>query len=308
MNKLFEALKRGGDILSEAERESFLDGQIESDLPLPVSPAPAGDAGMSIPAPAPNYFQGAGSSARTVSLEVSPAAPILPFDGTHWGAGEQYRLLRTKIRQHPKSPQILVVTSAGPSDGKSVTAINLAGALALKGESRVLLIDADFRRSTICTQLGVSPAPGVAEVLTGNCALHEALIQAEQIHNFYVLPSGKAAINPAELLDSSLWHELIQFSRTEFEYIVIDCPPLGGLADYDLIQAVCDATILVVRPDHTDRKLCFHALSSIPKEKLIGVVINCVEEWFLESGPRYTGYYGYYDRAPAQPKAPICRK
>jgi len=304
MSKLFEALKRGDDLLSEAERESLLEGHIQSD---PMPPMPTTDAGSVSSTPKQDLFQGAVTSTRTVPLQVSPISPILPFDGTHWGAGEQYRLLRTKIRQHPKSPQIVVVTSASPSDGKSVTAINLAGALALKGEARVLLMDGDFRRSTTCAQLGLPQEPGLAEVLNGNCALHEALIQTEQIPNLYILSSGRAVANPAELLDCSPWHALIRFSRAEFEYIIIDCPPFGCLADYDLIQAVCDATILVVRPDYTNRRLCFNALASIPKDKLIGVVMNCVEEWFLNKGR--TGYYGYYDKAPAAPrKAPIWQK
>jgi receptor protein-tyrosine kinase len=298
MSKLFEALKRGDDLLSESEMESLLDGsvQVQTD---PTPPLAVPDAGSAKAAPKSDIFQGAIASTRMVQLQISPASPILPFDGTHWGAGEQYRLLRTKIRQHPRAPQILVVTSASPSDGKSVTAINLAGALALKGEARVLLVDGDFRRSTICAQLGLPPVPGLAEVLNGDCALHEALIQTEQITNLYILSSGKTVANPAELLDCSLWKTLVQFCRTEFEHIVIDCPPYGCLADYDLIQAVCDGTILVVRPDHTDRQLCLTALSGISKAKLLGVVVNCVEEWFLHKRNKY-GYYGYYKKEPGR--------
>lgn len=296
MSNLFEALRRGQDSFPETELESLLEGQVESgEAPLPLSSRPEEFQVVSRSDP----FQGALMSCRPVPLKVQPSAPILPFDGSHWDAGEQYRMLRTKLNQHPKVPQIVVVTSAGPSDGKSVTAINLAGALALKSEARILLIDGDIRKSTISKQLGLGPTPGLADVLTGACTLHEAMIQAEQIPALYVLSAGSADRNPAEILDSPQWHALIEYSRSEFQYIIIDSPPLGAVADYELIQAVADGAILVVRPDHTDRQLCYEAISSIPKAKLLGLVINCIEPWFLDRDSKRYEYASYY-RSPAK--------
>jgi len=290
MSNLFEALKRADGLIPQAELQALLEGQVENGH-APIPPLSVPD--TRVPAPEADYFREAVSSARPALLRVAPTAPILPFDGSHWGAGEMYRMVRTKINQHPKAPQILVVTSAGPSDGKTVTAINLAGALALKNDAPVLFIDGDFRRSTACTQLGLATTPGLAEVLTGAAILHEALVRAQQIPSLYVLPAGKAAVNPAELLDSSLWRKLIEFARAQFKYVIIDSPPIGAVTDYEVIQDVCDGAILVVRPDHTDRQLCFKALSLIPKDKLLGVVLNCVDNWFLNREGRYGAYYHY---------------
>src|SRR5262249_37778174 len=90
-----------------------------------------------------------GSDLGTVPVRVPAAAPVLPFDGSHRRAAEQYRLVRTKIVQHPGQPRMLVVSSPAPGDGKTVTAVNIAGALALKNDANVLLMDGDLRRSTI---------------------------------------------------------------------------------------------------------------------------------------------------------------
>jgi len=294
MSKLFEALSKGQDLLPNGELNSLVDGQVDKTTP----PAPAislfdEEEIATAPIAQSHHFQGAIGSARVVTLQVAPLAPILPFDGTHSGAGEQYRMLRTRISQNPKSPQVIAITSSGPNDGKSVTAVNLAGALALKGEQRVLLIDGDFRRSTIADQLGLNPTPGLAEILTGQTTLHEALIQAQQIAPLFILPAGEPSGNPVELLDCSLWREFLEYCRAEFKYIIIDSPPLGVVADYDLIQASCDGAILVVRPDHTDRQLTLKALTTIPKDKFIGVVLNCVEPWFLHRQRTYPGYYHY---------------
>jgi Mrp family chromosome partitioning ATPase len=147
----------------------------------------------------------------------------------------------------------------------------------------------------------VAQTPGLAEVVTGACSLNDAVIQAQQLPQLHILPAGSASGNPAELLDSSLWRNLMSITRTQFRHIIIDTPPLGGLADYDLIQAVSDGAILVARPDHTDRELCLKALRTIPKDKFLGLVLNCVESWVLNKTRKHAGYYGYYQTAPTAP-------
>lgn len=200
-------------------------------------------------------------------------------------------MLRTKIIQHPAQPRVLLVTSAGPGDGKSVTVINLAGALALKSEARVLLLDGDFRRSTIAKQLGVPNTLGLANILGGEGSLEDAIVQAEQIPNLFILPAGTANMNPAELLDSRSWARVCAECRANFEYVVIDGPPLGAVTDYDLLQSACDGVIMVARPDQTDRRQCLKTLEAIPKSKLLGMVLNCVSGWLLHKERQYPEYY-----------------
>jgi capsular exopolysaccharide synthesis family protein len=229
----------------------------------------------------------------SVRIRLTNGAPILPFDGTDHRAAEQYKIARTKILRHPLRPCSLVVTSAQIDDGKSVSAVNLAGCLALKDQTSVLLVDADMRRSNLADTLGVPASPGLADVLAGRCGLDKAIVRLEPLPNFYFLPKGERPENPTELLDSARWRTVSALIKKEFGFVVIDAPPLGLVADYDLVEVVADGVILVVRPDHTNRALCLKAIDSIPPEKMIGVLINCVKDWFLTKpfGHRYDYYY-----------------
>jgi protein-tyrosine kinase len=232
------------------------------------------------------------ATARCCPMNLPTLSPLLPFGESDFAAGEQYRIARTKIVQHPMQPRLIVVSSPAPGDGKSITAVNLAAALSLKSERKVLLVDGDFRHSSIAPILGLPESPGLAEVLSGACTLEEALIQTEQYCNLCVLPAGEAVSNPTELFDSTNWVAVVSTIRKNFQYAIVDSPSIGILADYDLIQAQCDGVAIVLRPGHTDRKLAFKAIDSVPKEKLVGVVLNCVKEWILQ---RHTSshYYSY---------------
>jgi capsular exopolysaccharide synthesis family protein len=186
----------------------------------------------------------------------------------------------------------VVITSPSAADGKSVTAINTAAALALKSEGRVLLLDADLRKSAIHLQLGLPESPGLADVLAATSAVEDAIVRAREFPNLYVMSAGAPRPNPAELLDSQKWNSLSAELRGLFRYVVIDSPPLGGLVDYDLIQAICDGVILVLRPDATNRKLCWNAIRLIPVAKFLGVVLNCIPDW-APGRPAGPDYYGY---------------
>ena len=137
----------------------------------------------------------------------------------------------------PSQPRIIVISSPGLGDGKSLSAINIAGALSLKTSAKVLLVDADFRRASIHTKIGFPESPGLAEMLGRGCSLEAAVIRCEQFPSLYVLPAGERPANPVELLDSPQWGHLCARLRKEFEYIIIDSPPMEAVADYDLIQA-----------------------------------------------------------------------
>jgi capsular exopolysaccharide synthesis family protein len=233
---------------------------------------------------------------RTLSLQVQSHAPILIFDQPKSRAGEQYRILRTKILHHPTNPRLLLVSSPGPGDGKTVTAINLAGALSLKAESKVLLIDSDFRRSNVHRGLGLPNTVGLSDVLAGTASVEDAVIRTQQYPNLFVMTAGTGKRNPSELLDSAVWRALVERLRKEFQYIILDSPPIAAVADYLLLQEACDGVLVVVRPDHTNRKMCKSTLETVPAEKMMGVVMNCVEEWILSGVASTSGYY-YYGNA-----------
>jgi capsular exopolysaccharide synthesis family protein len=237
---------------------------------------------------------GAAAQFRTISLRIPAPSPLLPFEGANHRPSEQYRILRTKIVQHPKQPRVIVISSPAAGDGKSVTAVNIAAALSLKSEAEVLLVDGDFRRSAIHGQLGIPEAPGLADMLRGTCALEDAVVRTREFPHLFVLAAGALQSNPVELLDSAAWGALCARLRERFRYVIVDSPPVGAVADYDLIQAACDGVILVIRPDHTDRTLCMKALETVPKAKFLGVLLNCVPEWSLakHAGADYYYYAG----------------
>ena len=308
MSKIFDALKKADHLRDSGIVEPAMDEV------FPAEPrSAAGSANTlanalattmveepSVPDPIGNAAEDADRgqthgehAARMLPLQISAIAPVFPFEDLHSQAAEQYRIIRTKIMHHPMQPRSIVVSSATSGDGKTVTAINLAAVLALKQDFQVLLIDADLRRREVSKVLGIPETPGLTSVLRGECSLDDALIELEQFPNLWVLPGGITDRNPAELLASPRWRELMLESRHRFHYIVVDATPMTAVADYDLVQVACDGVVLVVRPDHTDRKTFTKILETVSKEKLIGTVLNCVEEWFLYKTQNYGYYKGY---------------
>lgn len=240
-------------------------------------------------------LSGAGWKHRVhvVPGHIPAGSPLLPFDGRDPRSAEHYRIIRTKIEQDPRRLRVLAVTSPQVGDGKSVSAVNIAAAMALRDDVSVLLVDADLRRSSLHRRLGLPDSLGFADVLSGECSLEQAVVRVTEVTpSFYFLPAGRATRNPVELLASEGLALRFAEIRKEFDLAVIDTPPIGLVADHELVQMVCDGVILVVRPDHTSRRRGFAALQSIPKERLIGVVTNCVPDWLLTKSLYHD--YGYY--------------
>ena len=255
---------------------------------IPPSP-PAAEPQQEIP-----QSIGVAGGIREIPLAIPASLALLPFEEAHAHAAEQYRILRTKLSHHPMRPKMMVVSSANPGDGKTFTAINLAGVLSLKGDAKVLLVDGDFRRSAVYKQLGLPQGPGLSEVILGSCQLDDAIIQAQQFPNLHILVNGRLEnMNPSELLDSPHWRALCQSVRRRYQYIVVDSPPVSAVTDFELIQMAADGTVLVVRPEHTNRSACFKAIEAVPREKLLGVILNCAQPWFLNKSEGYGYGYGY---------------
>ena len=283
MSKIFEILNGSSGELADLVRPVI---HVEQS-PTAEAEAPA------VAAPLPP------AEIRVLNLRIPAPSPLLPFENGQWRPSEQYRILRTKLGQHGRQPRLIVISSAASGDGKTVNAINLAAALSLKNDAQVLLVDADFRKPAMHTRLGIPESPGLTEVLRGASTLEKALVRTREFPNLCVLAGGTPAEHPVELLDSEAWPALCGRLRGLFRYVVLDSPPVGAVADYDLIEAVCDGVILVVRPDHTNRDLCKTALGSVPKGKLLGVLLNCVPDWSLA---RHAGSHYYYysgEKGPA---------
>jgi len=164
-------------------------------------------------------------------------------------------------------------------DGRTTTALNLATALSVQEGVPVLFVDCDFRHSAASRYLGLKQTPGLSEVLRQEATLAGALVRVKEFPNLCILSPGEALYNPAELLSTAQWNSLTEVLRSEFRFVIIDGPPVGSVAEYELLQLTSDGVIVVVRQDRTNRRLCRRALAAVPEQMRLGVILNCVEEW-----------------------------
>lgn len=299
MGKLLEALKTAQDDTSDLVLRCLED--LEPDFGLDAPPAFEGPPEPRALAPVETISRAEDRrpAKRTVSFRISDSTPLLSPKNEDRRASEQYRMIRTRIFHQVQGASVTVISSPGMGDGKTVTALNLSAALALKSEHKVILVDADLRLSKVHERLGISTSPGLAEVLSGECPLEDAVLQVEQLPNFYILPAGSAASNPSELLDSSRWPALLAKLREQFQRTIVDSPPIDAVADYDLIASSADGVVLVVRPNHTSRTALQSALAKV-KGKLTGVLINGADDWFLWR-TKPSSYYYYQNRGAGKP-------
>ena len=217
---------------------------------------------------------------------------------------ENYRLLRTNLQfvgegtdSSKDVPQVIMVTSPEPGDGKTTTAANLAVTLALSGRN-VLLIDGDMRRPTVHKLLDIPRSPGLAELLMGTSG--SKIVQHTFLDGLYVVPAGTPDSPPTELLDSARMRSLLQLGRQRCDAIIIDSPPVLAASDPLVLGSMCDTTILVVSANKTDMRALQQARetldgASIPVE---GVVFNRYDVSDGNGAYRY-GYDYSYDYSPA---------
>lgn len=278
MSKMFEALRKAQQEGTATNLPlSAVADAMDLHPPVRETAPPHDAAGRDVPV----YEDSSPGGLRQVPAHFSSGSVVIPWNLTDTAGAEHYRIIRTRIVQHPQRPRLMVVSSAGPGDGKTVSSINIAGVLSLRDNATVLLVDADFRRSSVASVLGLPSEPGLANVLDGSCGLQEAILRVEQFPNLYVLPAGASIANSAELLDTEHWTALSKTVRDRFSFVIVDGPPIAAVADYELIQDRCEGVIVVVRPDHTDRTLFSKAFELIPETKRLGVVLNCASEWLL---------------------------
>jgi capsular exopolysaccharide synthesis family protein len=191
---------------------------------------------------------------------------------------EPYRMLGHLVVQMHKGVglRVLAISSPSAGDGKTSTAINLAGVLAQEPGARVLLVEAELRRPAILTYLGMSDMREkglVGAILEPTLPLEKVVFQCLPF-NLSILPAGRALASPYALLKLPRFGELLQEVRQHYDYIVIDTPPLLPFADCRLIERWSDGFLVVVAAHKTPRKLLAEALGIIDPAKLIGLVLN----------------------------------
>lgn len=200
---------------------------------------------------------------------------------------EQFRTLRSRLYQIRANQPLrtILVSSALPAEGKTFVSANLAMVISRQHGRRVLLIDADLRKSGLCQVLGAPSSPGLAEYLAGKCDI-PSIIQKAPITNLCFVPAGARASNPGELIGNGRLARLIEGVSTIFDWIILDSPPAVPIADASLIAEACDGVLLVVKASSTGFDVAKKACGEFRRKPVLGVVLNRAEA--------VNGYQAYY--------------
>jgi len=216
-----------------------------------------------------------------------------------FAAKEAFKRLRTNLVMsfpaEDTSCKLIGVTSAQPSDGKSTVAINVAYSLA-ELEKKVLLVDADLRRSSIHTKARVEKSPGLSDLLGGSNEISASLKKyaPQNGASFDIIPSGESPRNPSELLNSQRMSLLLEKLATAYDYIVLDLPPVGAVVDAVSVSRELDGMLVVIRENACPRGLLSECMSQLnyANINILGFVVNGALEG---SGKKYQyNKYGYY--------------
>jgi capsular exopolysaccharide synthesis family protein len=238
---------------------------------------------------------GKGSDKRLATVKHGSDGAIAPAVQTGREAVEAYRSLRTSILLSANPvPKMLLITSAVPSEGKTTITVNLGAMLASLG-SKVVIVDCDMRKPCCHRSTGVENKPGFVQCLTGHVELTDAILPVPGVPNLSVIPCGPIPPNPAEVLSSPVTPELFNKLRSQFEYVLVDSPPLLTVSDSRILSTLTDAVVLVTRAYSTPydvvrraRELLYHTGA-----RILGVALNSVDV-HKQGGYGYGDGYGYY--------------
>ena len=231
-----------------------------------------------------------------LAASFAPWSPVL----------DRYRALRVRIcRMTSPAPQVILVTSPGTGDGKTMTACNLATVLA-GGGSRVLLLEADMHRPQVASRLGVPAGPGLAGLLAGRCTLRAAIARTAD-DNLDLIPGGRGEEGVHDLLAGARMRALLKALRCHYDHVVVDSAPLIPVADATVLSVLADSTIVVVRCDHTECEALLHASQILHSLGIPACEIVFNADRRPVGGKRYYQYYRSHDhpaRLTTSPSVP----
>ncbi len=210
----------------------------------------------------------------------------------------KYRVLRHRLEETRANGGrgVIVVTSPGAGEGKTTTAINLAGTLAQSKGARVLLVDADLRLPDVAAQLGLRDTgqPGLADAILDARLPIEAVVYRRPPFSLSLLTAGRRLPAPYEALRSPHLGDLLEQARRAYDYIIVDTPPVLPVPDCRVIARWADSLLLVVAAHRTPRRFLEEALNALDPDKVAGLVFNYVD-------PPRPGPYAYYRGYGAPP-------
>jgi len=298
MTRLSEALRRAAEQSSPAGAAATI-----ADAPpvwqfapvdtMPVPSAPAGDSAVIPSARSLHPTSPRFGAADADKLVVAAAASSNLI--------EQYRHLAAVLHhaQGASGVKSVMVTSAIPSEGKTLTAANLALTLSESYQRRVLIIDADLRRPRMHEVFALPPTEGLSDSLAasrgGRLPVHPVT------PHLWVLSAGHAVVDPMSSLVSPAMKQLLDEARESFDWVIVDTPPIAILPDANLLARMIDTTLLVISAQSTPYPMVQLAAKAIGTNRILGVVLNRAEDTNVPDS--YAGYSSYYGRKPvATPK------
>ncbi len=217
--------------------------------------------------------------------------------GERNGINEAFRVIRTNLSflhsEDKGEAEVIMITSFNPGSGKTFITMNLAESLAIRG-SKVLVIDADLRRGSTSVYIN-SPKSGLAQYLSGKVTDLDSIIKpTDYSSNLFVIPAGNVPPNPTELIENGRLNEVVERLKKEYDYIFLDCPPIGIVADARIIEQMCTRTIFVIRAGLFDRAM-IPELEKLYQEKTYTNLVMMLNGSYSGGGYGYGKYhYGGY--------------
>jgi len=295
MSRLFDALQKAGlptGVEPAAPQENGR--QLPPEVALPAEAAASLDMGSIPVLPLPHASLGPSPGARAGNgdgLRVRIREQRLPsYSQADSFAAEQFRVLSARLHQVQEMRQLksILVTSSMFREGKTMISLNLAVTLAKRARRRILLMEFDLRKPNLCHSLGLARLPGLGDWYAGAAESPSRFIYHVADLEFWLFPAGALPAQPLELLQSERLRRLLSQLAGSFDWVVMDSAPLVPMADSNVLARLVDGVLLVVRQDWTSKKLLKRASENLPRERLLGLVLNDADGL---NGNQYERYY-----------------
>jgi len=293
MSRIREALKRAAE-----ERSAQTGGRAEDFIDIlgaaPASVAPPVNLGK-LDLQGGNDFANPDlntlfAECRKVRWHFEPRFSVFANEENHRSGAEKFRTLRSRLYQISATRPLrrLLLTSSVPQEGKTFVSANLAQSIIRQADRRVLLVDADLRASRLNLTLGALNEPGLSDYLLGEAPITKVLQVGEE-RNLCFIPGGRLVSNPSELLHSEKMKVFLDRMGQIFDWVILDSPPAIAVHDASILADMCDGVLFVVRAGATEFQTAQRAAAEFPNEKLLGVILNRVDQ-----GETYGAYYYGY--------------
>lgn len=305
MSRIDEALRRLQDEAQNGRASAVgIAPEGTPDAGLFTPPWTLGTAAPAAPPPAttvvpPRELSGGGASYlahRTLPARIHDnlQEKVVASDGMAPAVAEQYRKLGAKLHQLQleRDLKTLMVISAVPGEGKTLTSINLALTFSRSYKRKVLLIDADLRKPSIQDAFGMIGVSGLHEALLGETPTWSSVPVFDLGGGLSVLPAGRPTPDPMMVLTSDRMRSILAEAKREYDWVIIDTAPLAVLPDAHVLRDTVDAAVLVIQAGHTSYDLVERAIGLVGRDHIVGVVLNGVDGDEVPAAYAYGQYYG----------------